>query len=108
MEPLVKVTVTVYEPMGVFLPAATVRNTFDVPPGASVTLVELSLTVGLCGAVGVIEAEMLTVPANPELTIVRVELPIEEFVEPLRIVRSFGIAETERTGDGTIKVIVVI
>ena len=65
MEPLVKVTVTMYDPMEVFLPAATVKNTCAIPPEESVTLIELSLTVGMCGVVGVIEAEMLIVPVNP-------------------------------------------
>ena len=51
---------------------------------------------------------MLTVPVNPELTMLRVETPIEEFVEPLRIVRAFGIAETEKACEGTIKVIVAM
>lgn len=98
----------VYDPTDVFLPAATVKNTCAVPPEDSMTLVELSLTVGVCGVVGVIEAEMLIVPVNPELAIVRVELPIEELVVPLRIVRLFGIAETEIACEGTIKVMIAI
>lgn len=65
MEPLVKFTVATYDPMEVFLPAATVMNTCAIPPEERVTLVELSLTVGLCGAVRVIEVETLIVPVKP-------------------------------------------
>jgi hypothetical protein len=81
MEPLVKVTVTVYDPVEVFLPAATVKNTVAVPPEESVRLVELRETVGGCGAFGVIDVDMLIVPLKPfRLASVRMETAIVEFV----------------------------
>jgi len=77
----VKVTVTVYDPVEVFLPAATVKNTVAVPPEERVRLVELSETVGGCGAFGVIDADMLIVPLKPfRLARVRMETAIVEFV----------------------------
>jgi len=79
--PLVKVTLTVYVPVEVFFPAATVRNAVALPPDDIVRLFELSLTVGLCGVLGVIEAEMVIVPVNPfRLARERVETATEEFV----------------------------
>jgi hypothetical protein len=81
MEPLVKVTLTLYVPVEVFLPTATVKDAVALPPEDNVRLLELRLAVGLCRAVGVIEADMLIGPVNPfRLVRVRVETEMEEFV----------------------------
>lgn len=92
-----------------FLLAATVKNTCAVPPEERVRLVELRVTVGPCGAFGVMDVKMLMVPLNPpRLATVRVETPVEEFVEPLRMVRTFGDAEAWKSSEGIIKVIVAV
>lgn len=76
-----KVTLTVYVPVEVFLPDATVKNTVELPPDDNVRLFELRATEGLCWPVGDMEGVMLTVPVNPfRLVRMRVETPIEEFV----------------------------
>lgn len=81
MEPLVKFTVTVYDPTEVFLPAANVKNTCAVPPEESERLFELRVTVGGCGAFGVMDVDILMVPLKPfRLARVRVETAIVEFV----------------------------
>ena len=91
-----------------FFPAATVKNTCAVPPEESVRLVELRVSVGSCGAFGVMAVEMLTVPLKPMLVTVRVETAIDEFVEPLRIVRAFGFSVMWKSWEGTITVIVAV
>ena len=91
-----------------FLPAATVKNTCAVPPEESVRLAELRVSVGPCGAFGVMAVEMLTVPLKPMLVTVRMETASDEFVEPLRIVRALGMGEMWKSWEGTITLIVAV
>lgn len=81
MEPLVKVTLTVYVPAEVFLPAATLKIRVAVPAGDKVRLPVLRVTEGPCGPVGAIDVNTVTGPVKPpRLVSVTVETAIDEFV----------------------------
>ena len=100
-EPLVPVTLTVYVPTGVEDLVETVRISVAEPPGESVTLGELSETVGPLLTTGDMTADKLTVPwKGPRLE--KVMVADAEF--PFLTVKLAGLAEILKSTTFTITV----
>lgn len=85
-EPLVPVTVMVYVPLVVLLPAEAVTSNVPVPPFVNAMLFELNDTLGACLTLGVTAKVIETAPEKPLiLDSVTVEFALSPFAMTMRL-----------------------